>query len=67
MSKPTTPGVREALLAALNNRPQFGGSPTQESVLQAAAERLGIAHGGDESQQALLTQWGELFRTGLLA
>jgi hypothetical protein len=67
MPTPTPPAVREALLAELNTRPKFGGNPTQESVLQAAAKRLGIPSGDTEREQALLTQWSELFRTGLVA
>lgn len=67
MSKLTSPGVREALLAELNTPSKFGGPPSAESVLRAAATRLGIAHGDRDLEQALLTQWGELFRTGLLA
>ena len=67
MSNPTSPGIREAILAELNTRPKFGGEPTPESVLNAAAKRLGIAQGRPDLEQALLTQWSELFRTGLLA
>jgi hypothetical protein len=67
MSKLTSPGIREALLAELNTRPQFGGPPTPDSVLTGAARRLGIAQGRPDLEQALLTQWSELFRTGLLA
>jgi hypothetical protein len=67
MSKLTSSGVREVLLAELDARPQFGGDPTQQSVLEAAAKRLGIAAGRIDLEQALLTQWSELFRTGLLA
>lgn len=36
-------------------------------MLSAAATRLGIAHGGRDLELALLTQWSELFRTGVLA
>ena len=67
MSTLTSPVIREALLAELNTRPQFGGEPDQNSVLNAAARRLGIAQGPPDLERALLTQWNELFRTGLLA
>src|SRR5580658_3622946 len=68
MSTATPHSIREALLSELDPRPRFGGDPTQESVLAAAAKRLGIAVGaGADLEQALLTQWSELFRTGLLA
>ncbi len=67
MSNPTAPGIREAILAELNTRPKFGGEPTPDSVLNAAARRLGIAQGRTDLEQAILTQWSELFRTGLLA
>jgi len=66
MSKPATPDIREALLAELNAKSTGGGPPTDESVLNAAAIRLGIASGSD-LEEALLTEWSELFRTGLLA
>jgi hypothetical protein len=67
MAKHTPLGIREALLAELNTRPQFGGEPTPTSVLNAAAKRLGIGQGTPDLERALLTQWSELFRTGLLA
>src|SRR5262249_11866478 len=66
MSKPTLPDIREALLSELNAKYSGGGPPTDESVLNAAAKRLGITSGSD-LEEALLTQWSELFRTGLLA
>ena len=53
-------------MAELNTKSAGGGSPTDESVLNAAAKRLGITSGSD-LEEALLTQWSELFRTGLLA
>ena len=66
MPNPMSPDIREALLAELNAKPFGGGSPTDASVLAAAAKRLGISS-GSPLEQALLTQWSELFRTGLLA
>jgi hypothetical protein len=66
MAKSASPDIREALLAELNAKSAGGGPPTDESVLNAAAKRLGITSGSD-LEEALLTQWSELFRTGLLA
>jgi hypothetical protein len=67
MSNLNPHGIREALLAELNTRPLSGGRPIPESVLKGAARRLGITQGQLDLEQALLTQWSELFRTGLLA
>lgn len=66
MANPTSAGYREALLAELNTKPQYGGDPNLQSVLNAAAKRLGIAS-NPALEKALLTQWGELFRAGLVA
>lgn len=63
--QPVTPGIREVLLQeiqAQQPKSQIGAPLSQISVLSAAEKRLG--KGNDE---AILTQWGELFRTGLLA
>lgn len=43
-----------------------GGPPTGTSVLHAAAQALGFQNDHNE-EEALLTEMGELFRTGLLA
>jgi hypothetical protein len=67
MLRRNAPGIREAILAELNTPAPFGGPPSPESVLNAAAKRLGIGHGNADLEQALLTQWNELFRTGLLS
>lgn len=37
------------------------------SILQAAAERLGVRHNDTAQEQLLLTEWHELFRTGYMA
>jgi hypothetical protein len=71
MALPTAPGLREALLQAIKaNEPQgpYDHKPTlqQVSVLETAAIELGIRQ-NPELEEALLTQWQELFRTGLLA
>jgi hypothetical protein len=65
MPQPPIPSIREVLLEeikAQQPRSQIDAPLTQNSVLNAAERRLG--RGNDE---AVLTQWGELFRTGLLA
>jgi hypothetical protein len=60
-----TISIRELLLEeiqAQQPKSQIDAPLSQTSVLNAAAKRLG--RGSDE---AILTQWGELFRAGLLA
>jgi hypothetical protein len=60
-----TISIREALLEeiqAQQPKNQIDAPLSQTSVLNATANRFG--RGNDE---AILTQWGELFRTGLLA
>ncbi len=49
-------------------RPKTQHDPTLQrgTVLQAASEKLG-ARQDQDLQQAILTEWGELFRTGLVA
>ncbi len=71
MALPTTPGLREVLLQAIEaNEPQgpYDHKPNlhQVPVLETAANVLGIRQ-NPELEEALLTQWQELFRTGLLA
>jgi len=63
--------IREALLHAIrSNEPQgphdHRPNLQQASVLETAAQALGIKQNPD-LEQALLTQWHDLFRTGLLA
>jgi len=65
----TALNVRDALLKAIEvNEPKGPYEPNlqQVSVLQTAATELSIRQ-NPELEQALLTQWQELFRTGLLA
>lgn len=66
MTQPPGPTVREALLAAIEARQPYGQTLQSTSVLKAAAEKLGALH-NLELEQAILTEWGELFRTGLVA
>jgi hypothetical protein len=69
MAQPARPSIREVLLAEIRAQEPTGYSgPTlqQTSVLDAVARKLG-ANQNPNLEQAILTQWGELFRTGLLA
>jgi hypothetical protein len=69
MTQPVRPSIREVLLAEIKAQEPTGYSgPTlqQTSVLNAVARTLG-ANQNLDLEQAILTQWGELFRTGLLA
>lgn len=69
MPQPVKPTIREVLLAEIKAREPkgpIGQTLQQTSVLNAAAAKLGVTYDQD-LQQAILTQWGELFRTGLLA
>jgi hypothetical protein len=63
--QPVKPSIREVLLQeikAQEAQTRTGGSLQQSSLLDAAARKLsGCTH------EAILTQWSELFRTGLLA
>jgi hypothetical protein len=65
MAQPPKPSIREVLLEeieAQKPKDRTGATLQQSSVLDAAARRLvGYDH------QAILTQWSELFRTGLIA
>lgn len=66
MPQPVKPSIREVLLAEIKAREptsQMNQALQQRSVLDGAAHTLG----GNYDQQAILTQWNELFRTGLLA
>jgi hypothetical protein len=62
--------IREVLLAEIEAQDPKGRSGWQDlqqgSVLEAAARKLRASHNPD-LESAVLTQWQELFRTGLLA
>src|SRR3989442_4333721 len=69
MAQPVGPSIREVLLAEIRAQEPTGYlGPTlqQTSVLNAAARKLG-ANQNPDLERAILTEWGELFRTGLLA
>lgn len=65
MAQPPKPSIREVLLEeikAQEPKSNTGATLQQSSVLDAASRKLaGYEH------QAILTQWSELFRTGLIA
>ena len=65
MAQPPTPGIRELLLAEIKAQEPtvpISASLQQGSILEAVARKVGRGH-----DEAILTQWSELFRTGLLA
>ena len=69
MAQPPIPSIREVLLVVIHEqqpKSQGAASLSQGSVLDEAARRLSARHSQDK-EEALLTQWGELFRTGILA
>jgi hypothetical protein len=71
MAMPNALGIRAVLLEAINSNEPRGPHDhrpnlQQVSVLETAAAALAIRQ-NPEFEQALLTQWQELFRTGLLA
>ena len=69
MPIPPRPSIREVLLSEIKaQEPQGYTGPTlqQNSILDAAARKIGVSQNRD-LEQAILTQWSELFRTGLLA
>jgi hypothetical protein len=69
MAQAAGPTIREMLIAEIKaQEPTSYLGPTlqQTPVLKAVARKLG-ANQNPELERAILTQWGELFRTGLLA
>src|SRR5437868_13772267 len=69
MPSPPKPTIREGLLTLVNEMEanRQGGNLEQSTLLNAASQRLVPAYGNRELEQAILTQWQDLFRTGLLA
>ena len=62
--------LRQTVLEEVSRLSKGGSALQSGSVLQAAAQRLdiiGISAQSTEHQQALLTFWHDLFRTGYLA
>ena len=69
MTKIESTDIREAIIAvASEQRPkhQSEQSLQQSAVLEAVVKRLGRSH-DREFEQAILTQWHDLFRTGVFA
>lgn len=69
MAQPTLTDLRELILkVAQQQEPQNYMGPTlqQGSVLDAVAQHLGVRQNPD-LEQAILTQWHDLFRTGYFA
>jgi len=69
MAQPTLTDLRELILrVAQQQEPQNYTGPTlqQGSVLDAVAQHLGVRQNPD-LEQAILTQWHDLFRTGYFA
>jgi len=69
MAQPTQTDLRELILrVAQQQEPQNYISPTlqQGSVLDTVAQHLGVRQNPD-LEQAILTQWHDLFRTGYFA
>jgi hypothetical protein len=70
MPTPLASGIREVLLKVVHaQQPKDNSSQSlqQTSVLNAAAKEFGLKHGDPRVEEAILTEWGELFRTGILA
>ena len=72
MTQPLRHSIREALLAEIEaevariTAPSRSGTLQQTSILNAVARKLGVTQDPDV-EQAILTQWDDLFRTGLLS
>jgi hypothetical protein len=69
MAQPIGHSIREALLAEIEAQQPTGYSRQalqSAQILDAVAERL-RAKNNPDLEQAILTQWGDLFRTGLLS
>lgn len=70
MPQPITYRIREALLAEIESQRPGGRAHMpnlqQGGILNAVAGKLG-ANFNPDLEEAILTQWGDLFRTGLLS
>jgi hypothetical protein len=69
MATPPTPTIRDVLLELVHDLAAHQPRHTlqQSSLLQSAKTRLVPLYGDSELERAILTQWHDLFRTGLLA
>ncbi len=69
MAQPPTHSIREALLDVVRklDEKKHGGNLQQTSVLNAVQEALMPPHGNPQLEEAILTAWNDLFRTGLLS
>lgn len=69
MAQPPERSIREVLLDTVQKQHAKlnGGSLQQMEVLNAVAEILVPYPGNRELEEAILTQWNDLFRTGLLS
>lgn len=64
-----SPSIRDVLLTLVRDMAanRGHGNLQQTTVLKAAWDKLVPRHGDPDTEEAILTQWQELFRTGLLA
>jgi len=70
MPTPDRQSIRELLLNTIHAQqppPNSSGGMQQISILQAVERKLNIRHEDRDLEQAVLTEWNELFRTGILA
>jgi hypothetical protein len=71
MPQPSERSIREVLLEVVMEQHNAlkGGNLQQASVLDAVQERMQVRSGNPPSplEEAILTEWHELFRTGILA
>jgi hypothetical protein len=70
MAQPLPQSIREALLAEIESQRPGGRAHMpnlqQSSILDGVERKLG-ANSNPSLEEAILTQWGDLFRTGLLS
>jgi len=59
--------IRKVMLEVVNEHADAGSSFQSDSVLRGVFERLGMGPGSLEFQQAVLTAWYDLFRSGIVA
>lgn len=59
--------IRKVMLEVVNEHANTGSGFQSGSVLRGVLERLGMRPGSLEFQQAVLTAWHDLFRSGIVA